>query len=112
MTTYYPRRLLHTLPVLLGVSLLVFSMLHLVPGDPVKMMLSEFATQPEQLEKLRSQLHLDDPLPQQFGRFVWNAAAGRSGLLDPQQATGDGRNRGKPAVYTRTCPRRAACSLR
>ncbi|MCB0157616.1 MAG: hypothetical protein KDD83_05760, partial [Caldilineaceae bacterium] len=65
MNNYLARRLFQTLPVLLGVSLLVFSMLHIVPGDPVKMMLSEFATQPEQLEKLRSQLHLDESLPQQ-----------------------------------------------
>jgi peptide/nickel transport system permease protein len=79
MNAYLLRRVLHTLPVLLGVSLLVFSMLHLVPGDPVKMMLSEFATTPEQTEILRSQLHLDEPLPQQFGRFVWNAAQGDLG---------------------------------
>jgi ABC-type dipeptide/oligopeptide/nickel transport system permease component len=76
---YVSRRLLQTIPVLLGVSLLVFSMLHLVPGDPVKMMLSEFATSPEQAERLRSQLHLDDPLYVQFGRFVWNALQGDLG---------------------------------
>ncbi|MCB0161111.1 MAG: ABC transporter permease [Caldilineaceae bacterium] len=79
MNNYLARRLFQTLPVLLGVSLLVFSMLHIVPGDPVKMMLSEFATQPEQLEKLRSQLHLDEPLPQQYGRFLWNAVQGDLG---------------------------------
>jgi peptide/nickel transport system permease protein len=76
---YIARRLAQTLPVLFGVSLLVFSMLHLVPGDPVKMMLSEFGTSPEQLAKLRSQLHLDEPLPVQFGRFVWNAVQGDLG---------------------------------
>ena len=56
-------RLLATVPVLFGVSFLVFMMLHLVPGDPVKMMLSEFQTSPQQVELLRSQLHLDEPLP-------------------------------------------------
>jgi ABC-type dipeptide/oligopeptide/nickel transport system permease component len=66
-------------PVLLGVSLLVFSMLQLVPGDPVRLMLSEFQTTPEQIERLRSQLHLDEPLPVQFGRFVWNASHGDLG---------------------------------
>lgn len=79
MSRYIARRFLQAIPVLFGVSLLVFSMLHLVPGDPVKMMMSEFATQPEQLEKMRAQLHLDDPLPQQFGRFVWNAMRGDLG---------------------------------
>jgi peptide/nickel transport system permease protein len=73
-------RLAATIPVLLGVWFLVFMMLHLVPGDPVKIMLSDFQTNPQQVELLRSQLHLDDPLPTQFGRFVANAARGDLGL--------------------------------
>lgn len=79
MLVYITRRLVATIPVLLGVSVLVFTMLHLVPGDPVKMMLSEFTTTPEQLELLRSQLHLDEPLANQFGRFMWNALHGDFG---------------------------------
>ncbi len=79
MNAYLAQRALAALPVLLGVSLLVFSMLQLVPGDPVRLMLSEFQTTPEQVERLRSQLHLDDPLPVQFGRFVWNASHGDLG---------------------------------
>jgi len=51
----------------------------LVPGDPVQLMLSEFQTTPEQVARLRSQLHLDEPLPVQFGRFVWNAVHGDLG---------------------------------
>jgi len=76
---YIVQRLLAAVPVLLGVSLLVFAMLHLVPGDPVRLMLSEFQTTPEQIERLRSQLHLDEPLPMQFGRFLWNASHGDLG---------------------------------
>jgi ABC-type dipeptide/oligopeptide/nickel transport system permease component len=76
---YLVTRLLAVIPVLLGVSVVVFSMLHLVPGDPVKMMLSEFQTSPEQIARLRAQLHLDEPLPQQFGRFLWNAVRGDFG---------------------------------
>jgi peptide/nickel transport system permease protein len=76
---YIAQRILAAAPVLLGVSLLVFSMLHLVPGDPVRLMLSEFQTTPEQIERLRSQLHLDEPLPMQFGRFLWNASHGDLG---------------------------------
>jgi peptide/nickel transport system permease protein len=79
MYAYLVRRLLSTIPVLFGVLLLVFSMLHLVPGDPVKMMLGEFQTSPEQIAKLQSQLHLNEPLPQQFGRYVWNAMHGDLG---------------------------------
>ena len=68
-----------TIPVVFGVTLLVFSMLHLVPGDPVKMMLGEFQASPAQIAKLQSQLHLDEPLPQQFGRYVWDALHGDLG---------------------------------
>src|SRR5919199_6205145 len=79
VNVYIPRRAAATIPVLFGVSLLVFSMLQLVPGDPVQLMLSEFQTSPEQIARLRSQLHLDDPLPVQFGRFVWGAVRGDLG---------------------------------
>jgi ABC-type dipeptide/oligopeptide/nickel transport system permease component len=79
MYAYLVRRLLSTIPVLFGVLLLVFSMLHLVPGDPVKMMLGEFQTSPEQIAKLQAQLHLNEPLPQQFGRYVWDAMHGNLG---------------------------------
>ena len=79
MNAYLARRVVATVPVLFGVSLLVFSMLALVPGDPVQLMLSEFQTTPEQIARLRSQLHLDEPLPVQFGRFVWNAVRGDLG---------------------------------
>ena len=80
MTAYLARRILSTIPVLFAVLLLVFSMLHLVPGDPVTLMLSEFQTSPEQIAKLRAQLHFDDPLPVQFGRYVVNALQGDLGL--------------------------------
>jgi len=80
MYAYIARRLLATIPVLLAVSVLVFSMLHLTPGDPVKLMLSEFQTSPEQIEKLRAQLHFDEPLPNQFGRFLGSALQGDLGI--------------------------------
>lgn len=79
MNAYIARRVLATIPVLFGVSLLVFSMLELVPGDPVRLMLSEFQSTPEQIARLRSQLHLDEPLPVQFGRFVLGAVHGDLG---------------------------------
>ena len=80
MLRFFLSRVAATLPVLFGVSVLVFLMLHLVPGDPVRMMLSEFQTTPQQVELLRSQLHLDEPLPQQYGRFVVNALRGDLGI--------------------------------
>ena len=79
MTRYISARLLVTIPVVFGVTLAVFSMLFLIPGDPVKMMLSEFATNPEQIAKMRAQLHLNEPFATQYGRFIWNAARGNLG---------------------------------
>jgi len=79
MLTWILRRVLAVVPVLFGVTLAVFSMLFLVPGDPVKMMLAEFVTNPDQVAQMRAQLHLDEPILQQYGRFVANAARGDLG---------------------------------
>jgi peptide/nickel transport system permease protein len=54
-------------------------MLFLVPGDPVKIMLAEFVTTPDQVAQMRAQLHLDEPILKQYGRFVANAARGDLG---------------------------------
>jgi len=76
---FVARRVLAVMPVLFGVTLAVFSMLFLVPGDPVKMMLAEFVTNPDQIAQMRAQLHLDEPILQQYGRFVGNAVRGDLG---------------------------------
>jgi len=78
--TYVGRRILAVVPVLFGVTLAVFSMLFLVPGDPVKIMLAEFVTTPDQIAQMRAQLHLDEPVIQQYGRFVGNALRGDLGV--------------------------------
>jgi peptide/nickel transport system permease protein len=78
--TYVGRRILAVIPVLFGVTLAVFSMLFLVPGDPVKIMLAEFVTNPDQIAEMRAQLHLDEPLIEQYGRFVGNALRGDLGV--------------------------------
>jgi peptide/nickel transport system permease protein len=72
------RRLLHAIPVLLGVSFLVFSMLHLVPGDPVLIMLQ--GSQAEQITQLRGELGLDQPFLVQYGRYLWNLLHGDLGM--------------------------------
>ena len=82
MLTWILRRILAIVPVLFGVTLAVFSMLFLVPGDPVKMMLAEFVTNPDQVAQMRAQLHLDEPILKQYARFV--TRAGQSvPVLDP-----------------------------
>ncbi|MFP4136964.1 MAG: ABC transporter permease [Halomonas sp.] len=68
MARYALRRLLLTLPVLLGLSLIVFLIMSLIPGDPAQAILGSYAT-PENLERLRANLGLDLPLPQQY--LVW-----------------------------------------
>jgi peptide/nickel transport system permease protein len=80
MLTWILRRILAVVPVLFGVTLAVFSMLFLVPGDPVKMMLAEFVTNPDQVAQMRAQLHLDEPIVRQYGRFVSNAVRGDLGV--------------------------------
>ena len=80
MLTYVGRRILAVVPVLFGVTLAVFSMLFLVPGDPVKIMLAEFVTTPDQIAQMRAQLHLDEPVLEQYGRFVGNALRGDLGV--------------------------------
>jgi peptide/nickel transport system permease protein/oligopeptide transport system permease protein len=79
MLTWILQRVLAVVPVLFGVTLAVFSMLFLVPGDPVKMMLAEFVTNPDQVAQMRAQLHLDEPVLKQYGRFVANAVRGDLG---------------------------------
>ncbi len=71
MGRYIARRLLNLLPVLLGITLLVFAFLHLIPGDPAVVMSGERAT-PEQVEALRERLGLNQPLPLQYLTFLWN----------------------------------------
>jgi peptide/nickel transport system permease protein len=79
MTTYIIRRLLMLIPVLLGVSLLTFSIAKLTPGDPAQLMLGQHAT-PELIAELHEKLHLDDPVVIQYGRFLWNALHGDFGF--------------------------------
>ncbi len=72
------RRLLLTIPVLLGVATLVFSLIHLVPGDPAQAMLGDGAA-PQDIAELRTNLGLDRPLPAQYATFLRNAITGDLG---------------------------------
>jgi peptide/nickel transport system permease protein len=70
MIAFIIRRLLLLIPVLLVVGVIVFSLLHLAPGDPASMMLGREATL-EQKEALREQLGLNEPLAVQFVDWFW-----------------------------------------
>ncbi|SRR5579875_959618 len=78
MQRYAAQRLLQLAPVLVSVSVLVFLMVHLVPGDPVQVMLQDYGT-PAQAAALRHTLGLDRPLAVQYGVFAWRALHGDFG---------------------------------
>lgn len=69
MLAYAIRRILILIPVLLGVSVIVFLMLHLTPGDPAELLLGERATN-EALHEIREHLGLNEPLYVQYGMFL------------------------------------------
>ncbi len=68
MLGYVIKRLLAAVPVLLGLTVIVFAMMALIPGDPATAILGSFAT-PENVEKLNRDLGLDKPLTHQY--FIW-----------------------------------------
>lgn len=78
MIGYLLRRLAQALPVTLAVATLVFALIHLIPGDPVEMMLGEGA-QPADVGALRAQLGLDRPLAEQYGRYLYGLVRGDLG---------------------------------
>lgn len=78
MLSYITRRLVLTLPVLFGVATLVFSLIHLVPGDPAQAMLGDGAS-PEDIAQLRTRLGLDRPLAEQYGRYLTGLVRGDLG---------------------------------
>ena len=67
------------MPVVVGVSAVVFSIVHLLPGDPVLAILSGANATPEQERELRAQLRLEDPLALQYVRFIARAVVGDLG---------------------------------
>jgi peptide/nickel transport system permease protein len=79
MIRFLIRRLLLTIPVLLGVATLVFALIHLVPGDPAVSMLGEGATT-EEVNALRTKLGLDRPLLEQYVTFLSGLARGDFGM--------------------------------
>lgn len=73
------RRLGISLIVLVGVSMLIFSIARIIPGDPARIALGPNATV-EQIEKLRSELHLDEPIYVQYGQFLKDLSHGDLGV--------------------------------
>jgi peptide/nickel transport system permease protein len=78
MLTYTLRRLLEAVPILLGVSLLTFFILHLTPGDPAVLIGGPTASA-EDIENIRARLNLDRPLPEQYLTYLGGLLRGDLG---------------------------------
>jgi ABC-type dipeptide/oligopeptide/nickel transport system permease component len=79
MLRYIRKRILISIPTILAVTLLVFIMLQLVPGDPAEIFLGEKYSTPEILAKVRHDMGLDRPLYVQYLDFLWKAMHGDLG---------------------------------
>ena len=78
MYRFILKRLLMLIPVLLGVSFIVYTILSFTPGDPVQMMLGDNYSE-ESYAAMQEELGLDDPFLVQYGRFIINAVHGDFG---------------------------------
>ncbi|HWD57532.1 MAG TPA: ABC transporter permease [Stellaceae bacterium] len=79
MFGYIVRRVLATIPVMVVVAVFVFALLHLSPGDPAAVIAGDNATDVD-IARIRAALGLDEPLIEQFGRWVWHLLHGDLGI--------------------------------
>ena len=86
------------IPTLIGVLVASFLIIHLVPGDPVEVMMFGANPTPEQVAQMREQLGLDQPLYRQFGSYLWGVARGDLGKSIQRQTpvTSEIKQRIKP----------------
>ena len=78
MLRYIGRRVLALIPILIGVSAAAFLLIHLLPGDPATVYLGEHAS-PESIARVQHEFGLDQPLPVQYGVYLWHAIRGDFG---------------------------------
>lgn len=71
MTKYVLKRILFLIPIMLGVSFIVFGLLYLTPGDPARNALGQNASE-EAVQELREEMGLNDPFVVQYGRYIKN----------------------------------------
>lgn len=79
MLKYILHRLVISIPVLIGITVLLFIMLNVIPGDPVALMMKEHAS-PDVIARVRAQMHLDDPAITRYFRFFAGAVQGDFGI--------------------------------
>src|SRR4029453_16164060 len=106
MLVYAARRMALAVPLLLGMSVLIFTLMRVVPGDPATVVLGFKAT-PEGVRALREAFHLDEPVGQQYLRWLGGLARGDFGL-DFRQNEAIGRMNLERLPVQPELPRRAA----
>lgn len=79
MLLYLFRRILYTLPIAIGVSIVCFALIHLAPGDPLTAVIPEGAS-PEVVAQIKAAYGFDRPLPVQYANWIWRAAHGDFGI--------------------------------
>ena len=80
MLAFVLKRVGLVVPTFLGITLLVFSLIRLIPGDPVEALSGERGMTPERYQRLIHEFGLDRPLPVQYGEYVWRALHGDLGI--------------------------------
>ena len=98
---FFLRRIAQGVVIVILVALLIFTLLRVVPGDPVRIMLGPM-TPPSVMEATAKALGLRDPIPVQFGRYVWQVAHGDLGhsFLRSAQGGSTGGSRGATTFDT------------
>lgn len=79
MFRYLLKRLVEVIPTLIGITIISFALIRMIPGDPVLLMIGERGASPEVLAEMRAAYGLDKSLPVQYGVFVGNALKGDLG---------------------------------
>jgi ABC-type dipeptide/oligopeptide/nickel transport system permease component len=79
MTRFVIGRLLLTIPVLLGASLLIYAMVYALPGDPVRALAGDRPLSPSVQAQIRADYNLDDSFPVQYGKYLWGLLHGDFG---------------------------------
>ena len=80
MLAFLLKRLALVVPTFLGITLLVFALIRLIPGDPVEALSGERGMTEERYRRLVHEFGLDRPLPVQYGEYVWRALHGDLGV--------------------------------
>ncbi len=79
MTRFIIRRLLLTIPILIGASLLIYAMVYALPGDPVRALAGDRPLSPAVQAQIRADFNLDDPFVVQYAKYLWGLLHGNFG---------------------------------